>query len=143
MNHHRKYRNLALTKEFHFRYLGLWAVIAVALMCTNNITLFLWIQEHFASSQSILSPEYQLFDLLKNRLIVALIIETIIFSIGIVALARLTAHRIAGPYIRLRRTFEAIRDGNPDLRLRFRDYDNLDPVAKAFNEMMDAFHKKP
>lgn len=133
----RSLSNLKLTSEFHFKYLGLWVVITLALMVSNNIVLFLWIQEHFLEALSALSPMHVRFIEMKNTIVTALVVETILFGVGVIFLAKLTAHRIAGPYIRLQKTFDAVRSGNAKARLKFRDYDSLEFLAEAFNGMMD------
>jgi len=144
MQSNRSIRNVGLTRDYHFRYLGLWAAVAMSLVVCCNVVLFLWIQEHFMGIGDILSDGHIRVVEFQNYLVGALIIETLVFGIGIVALAKLTAHRIAGPYLRLRRTFELVRDGKLDTRLSFRDYDHLDDVAKTFNEMLDALiNRKP
>jgi hypothetical protein len=63
--------------------------------------------------------------------------ETFLMCMGTLFLARFTAHRIAGPYVRLMQTCKALRDGE-DRELRFRAYDHLDDAAKIFNEMTAA-----
>lgn len=141
MSQKRSIRNLSLTKDYHYRYLGLWVIITVSLMLSSNIVLFLWLQEHFLGLESIVSDLHTSYIELKNYVIFGLVIESIAFATGIVALAKLTAHRIAGPYIQLQKTFDAIRDGQHDARLHFRKYDNLDHVAKSFNDMMDVLSK--
>ncbi|MCE9615115.1 MAG: hypothetical protein K8T26_12625 [Lentisphaerae bacterium] len=141
MSQKRSLRNVRLTKDFHYRYLGLWVMITVALMLASNTVLFLWIHEHFLGVDNIVSDLHTTYIELKNWVLFGLLVESIAFAIGIVALAKLTAHRIAGPYIQLQKTFDAIRDGKLDARLHFREYDNLDHVAKSFADMMDALSK--
>lgn len=142
MQHKRSLRNLRLTKDFHFRYLGLWIIICMTLLVAVNVTLFLWVSAHFSGMRSILSGSHTKFIEFREYIMYALFIEMCIFGIGLVALAKLTAHRIAGPYIRLQRTFDSIREGNSELRLSFRDYDGLDHVAESFNQMMETVSKR-
>ena len=61
-----------------------------------------------------------------------------LLSTAILVMAVVTAHRIGGPYIAVKRTCKAIERGDMSQRLKFRDYDRLDDVQEAFNEMMDA-----
>jgi len=138
----RSIRNLRLTREYHFRYLGLWIMVTIALITSCNLILYLWLQERFSGLDSITSPGYSLLLEFRHHLAGILVIETLIFAVGIVALGKMTAHRIAGPYLRMKRTFEAVRDGDETLRLKFRDYDHLDEVAQSFNEMLDAVRKR-
>ena len=57
---------------------------------------------------------------------------------GIVCLAKYTAHRIAGPYLRIVSVCNSIRDGDMDQVVRFRGYDRLDYVSNTMNEMIAA-----
>ncbi len=135
----RSLRSLRLTRAYHYRYLGLWMMVTIALMVVCNLTLYLWLQERFASGLgSLTDPAYSWSLQFRQYLGGILIIETLVFAIGIVALGKLTAHRIAGPYLRIQKTCEAVRDGDDALRLQFRDYDGLQDLARTFNEMVDA-----
>lgn len=142
MKKNRSLRNIHLTKDFHFRYLGLWVAITMGLMVCSNVVLFLWIQEHFMGLRSILSDSHIRYIEFKNYLLMALLLETLIFGVGVLLLAKLTAHRIAGPYIRLHKTFEDVRGGKLETRLQFRDYDGLDHVADSFNAMMESLTRR-
>jgi nitrogen fixation/metabolism regulation signal transduction histidine kinase len=66
----------------------------------------------------------------------ALGFEAFLFSIAMVVLAKSTAHRIAGPYIKLRQVFNSVREGNLNQELHFRKYDHLEELEEAFNAMM-------
>ncbi|NQT92658.1 MAG: hypothetical protein HQ559_07850, partial [Lentisphaerae bacterium] len=73
---------------------------------------------------------------MRHMFVVALVIEISLFTFAFVCLAKLTAHRIAGPYIRLRQVFESVGKGDFQQSLKFRDYDRLEEVEEAFNAMM-------
>ncbi|MDA0578266.1 MAG: methyl-accepting chemotaxis protein [Verrucomicrobia bacterium] len=137
----RSIRNVNLTLQYHYRYLGLWIVLCLAFMLGMHFFVYLWIQDRFAGVESVISDLHVAYIELQNYVVAGLAFATVVASIGIVALAKLTAHRIAGPYIHLQRTFDSIRDGHLEERLHFRDYDKLDHIAKSFNSMMDAVAK--
>ena len=62
-----------------------------------------------------------------------------LIGLAAVVLAIFTTNRVAGPLINLRRTFEDVKDGNLDRRLKFRSNErHLHEVETAFNEMMEA-----
>jgi len=84
------------------------------------------------------SPSYGEFSFIQEGWIILMTIVTIIFVTAIAALAIVTAHRIAGPFIKLNHTFQEIRDGDRSARLKFRSEDQLDDLATMFNEMMQA-----
>jgi methyl-accepting chemotaxis protein len=69
--------------------------------------------------------------------------QIVSFLIGTIAIFALACHRIAGTYIALKRTFGQIKEGDHSVRLKFREYDRLEDVADAFNEMMDSILKRP
>jgi len=150
----RSLASLKLTKEFHFRYLGLWVLLSVTLVIALNLVLYLLLQEHLvdtgpllygetlAGSASLLSQLQGQYLEYRDFLIVAMIGEAILISAGIVGLARVTSHRVAGPYIRLQRTFEQVRDGKKSVRLKFRSYDHLEALEESFAEMMVAVERR-
>lgn len=142
MKHNRSLRNVLLTRKFHLTFFGLWIVIALLLVVFANLFLYLWIQEYFQGYHSVISESQALYIRFRSVLVQALAVEALLLAVGIFALARLTAHRIAGPYIRMRQVFDAIREGKHDARLTFREYDQLDDVASSFNAMMDALTKQ-
>ena len=62
-----------------------------------------------------------------------------IIALAAVGLAIFTTNRVAGPFIYLKRSFEAVERGDMDRRLRFRREDkHLRELETAFNEMMVA-----
>lgn len=128
--------NLNLTGKFHFRYMGLWVVITIGLVVAANLLLMLLAEEHWRSLYTLDTAFRDVYGEQRNMMIMALGMATLLFSTAIIALAKATAHRIAGPYIKLQRVFEAIQQGHFDQELRFRKYDHLEDLEKAFNEMM-------
>jgi methyl-accepting chemotaxis protein len=134
----RKVSNMKLTSKFHLAHMGIWLVICIPLVGLLNFLLYLLITQQMNFMDDSLggaaggAPETRLW------LALGLIVEGLVFSLAFVFLAMNTSHRVAGPYIKLKRTCEQIRDGDRDLRLRFRDYDLLEDVAQAFNQMVEA-----
>jgi methyl-accepting chemotaxis protein len=128
--------NVTLTSPFHFRYLGLWILISVGLIAVANLLLFLLTEEHWQALYSLDAQFHEEYMEQRKMMIILLGFEMILFSSAVVVLAKFTAHRIAGPYIKLQRVFEAVRQGNLDQELRFRKYDHLEDLETAFNEMM-------
>ncbi len=62
-----------------------------------------------------------------------------VLALAAVGLAIFTTNRTAGPLVLLRRAFEAVRAGDMDHRLKFRNTDkHLKNLEGAFNEMMVA-----
>ncbi len=111
------------------------------LLALNGLT-YLYLQERIGGADDgagLFALEYALI----RRLITGVMcIEVILISTAFIMLAKFTAHRIAGPYIRLRNTFKQVQDGDLTVRLRFRGYDRLEDTAAAFNAMMEAIERR-
>ncbi len=60
---------------------------------------------------------------------------------GVLLLIVITTHRLASPFVALKRTFAAIERGDTKQRLRFHKYDHLDDVEEAFNRLMDSMQE--
>lgn len=139
---HRKLSNVMLTKRHHFSHMGLWILVGLVLVVTLNMLMYLLMEERWTGIGSLSQPFHQEYITFRMFFLLALTLESIFFGCGIVALAMYTDHRITGPYIRLQHVFDAIRDGNMDQRLKFRDYDNLEYLADSFNAMMVAIRER-
>ncbi len=126
----RSFRSIGLTRKHHFHYLGLWMLISAGLAGLLGAALAL-----VAASDPAADPQA------AALLLWGIVFATVIVIIGIVYLSRITAHRIAGPYVQLVRVCNAVRDGNFAARLKFRDYDKLEDVEAAFAAMMDTVQK--
>ena len=60
-----------------------------------------------------------------------------VLALAAVGLAIFTTNRVAGPLILLKRAFEAVKEGDLERRIKFRQEDgHYKIVEKAFNEMM-------
>ncbi|MEI8140333.1 MAG: hypothetical protein WCI03_10755 [bacterium] len=128
--------NVKLTNKFHFRYLGLWILLTIGLTVVASLLLFLLAEQHWHDLYALDTRFQEEYMMQRQLMAMALGFATLLFSAAVVGLAKITAHRIAGPYIKLQRVFEAVRDGNLNQELSFRKYDHLEELAGAFNEMM-------
>lgn len=144
MNHRseRKLSNVRLTKKYHFLYLGTWVIMTSALLVTINVLLYAVVRQKVAGLDIHESLFREAFRYYHATVLVAMAIEVALLIFAIVTLARFTAHRIAGPYIRLRNVFGEVKDGNMNVRLKFRNTDHLEEVEEAFNDMMDVLRKE-
>lgn len=138
----RRLSNVKLTRKHHYSFMGLWIVVTSVMILTLNLVMYLYAEERWGGLFSWDSSFHEVYISNRVTFVTALGIEALLFIIGLVALAKFTAHRIAGPYIGMRKTFAAIRNGNMDTRMRFRNYDKLDEMADEFNEMMDAIRDR-
>ena len=137
----RKLSNVKLTKRFRSRYLGLWIFVSAAHVVLADILIYLLFKEKIANMAvaegfpgvAALVPE--------GLMISVLAIHAILLTLALVCLSVMTVHRVAGPYLGIIRTCNAIADGKIFERLKFRDYDGLEDVAAAFNGMTDALQR--
>ena len=134
----RRLSNLRYTLTFNVRYLGLWVAIGLFLIILVNVLFYFLIRIYWGGGSS----EAADFEFVHTGFIIILAIITLLQAIGIIMLAVTTTHRIAGPWIQVRRVLETIRGGNMDARLHFRHYDGLADVAVAFNEIMDKLNQQ-
>ena len=140
--HHsrRRLANVKLTRRFHFRYMGLWILLSVCLVVVVNLLLYLVLSQQWGGPHAG-SPAYQEYAFIRSGWLTLLGLEIAFFGVAIVALAVITAHRIAGPFLRLMYTFQEIRQGERDRRLHFRRDDHLDDLEAGFNAMLDELTK--
>lgn len=135
--HKRSLKHFRETAHLHWHYMGLGFLLTVCFLIGISATVYR-ITESSSELMDMMEPElvgdYARSQSLLIRMYVA---QVVFFVIALFALGALNSHRIAGPYLALKRTFRAIREGKTDRRLHFRAYDRLDDVADEFNQMMD------
>lgn len=141
----RKFANMRLTRRFHFRHMGLWLTIAIALVVLANVLIYVLLVQQWGFVEG---PDYESAGVGGARLFAravgtGLIVETVLLSFALVLLARTTSHRVAGPFIGLQRTCERIASGDREHRVHFRKYDGLEELETAFNTMVDSLAGKP
>ena len=120
------------TLAYMLPFSGLWLVVTIAAMVVFGITCYL-----VASASPLLD------DASRNRLAIVLVMQTIFLIAAVVALAIFTTHRLAGPYIALRRACEAVKNGDLERPLRFRSSDvHLREVQASFEEMLAALRQR-
>jgi len=116
------------TLPFVGRFAGLWMLVTSAAVLVAAVsTYLLFAQDHEGASVGKV-----------------LAMQTVFTILAVGALAVFTTHRLAGPWIAVRRALEAVRDGNFDDRLRIRTQDvHIKSVEHAFNEMLDTLQGRP
>ncbi len=138
----RNLKSIRLTAHLHWHYMGLGFILSLIFIVAISFTM-----------GTLVLIQADLFNLLDEGLAVKIGamhrhlvllagLQIVFYLIGLIALSILTAHRIAGPYLALKRTFAQIHDGDLNARLHFRKYDNLDDVAVSFNTMMDTLKSR-
>jgi hypothetical protein len=120
---------LRYTLPFFFHFAALWLVVTIAAVLVAGVSSYLL----FASR-----PDPQGADL-RN----AIILQTALSLLAVVALAVFTTHRLAGPWVAVRRALLAVRDGDFNTGLRFRVGDpRLQEVQAAFDEMIASLRER-
>lgn len=127
----RSFASVKLTARYHLPYMGLWILVCSVQILVIDALLYRLLVDYLGGLEdgAVGTERTALFPI---------VMLTIISVAGIVSLAILTAHRIAGPYIALTQACRALADGKLDHRLHFRQYDQLAHVADEFNRMVDA-----
>lgn len=114
-----------LTLPFVFRFLGLWMAVTVLIVLVFGVTSYLLLLDRFSAQGR------------EGLALGLLVAQTVVTVLAVSALGVFTTHRLAGPIIALQRTFDAVREGDLDRKLRFRQSDDhLRGVESSFNEMM-------
>ncbi len=138
MNKQRKFSNIRLTQQFHSRHMGLWVAISVTLVMLCNVLLYVILMQQWGYSSEMEGefgggPSF----LLRGAGIV-LTLEALFFAAALVLLGKATSHRIAGAFLGMQKTCERVTGGERTARQKFRTYDGLADLEKAFNAMLDA-----
>jgi methyl-accepting chemotaxis protein len=108
------------TFPFVFRFAALWFLVTVAAVLVAAVTTWMLMAEQ--GSEGI------------SR---ALATQTILTVLAVAALAVFTTHRLAGPWIAVKRALDAVRDGDLAYNLRIRSKDvHIKNVEASFNQML-------
>ena len=134
----RKISNVGQTRKFHYQYMGLWIFLTSVLIVVLNIVVYLLVEERWLGPTAISRDFHQQYVVFRNAILFALGVECCLFIIGIIGLAKFTAHRLAGPFIRLQHVFDSVAAGEIDHKLKFRGYDHLEELESAFESMTKA-----
>lgn len=76
-----------------------------------------------------------------TRIWAILAVLTVLVLSVLTAWVVLLVHRVTGPLVQFTRVFDRLRAGESGARIRLRAKDELQDLATAFNEMIDAVQK--
>ena len=108
------------------RFAGLWLIVTLAAVGVAAASTYLLGQRAGGDGSPAL----------------ALVLETALIFGAVAALAVFTTHRLAGPWIAVRRALDRVRDGDLDTPLRIRSVDPyLRDVERSFNEMRESLRQ--
>jgi methyl-accepting chemotaxis protein len=120
--------SIVKTAKYHMPYIGNVLAVTLGLLALLYLLLLQRLMEATAGEDPAL---------VKN-LVAALTIAALAVGSLITLVALLQAHRVAGIHIKLKATFDRIKDGELDAQLKFRESDRLNDVEDSFNQMMEA-----
>ncbi len=121
---------LRYTLPYVLSFAGLWLVVSIAAILVASASSYLV----FADRMEVGAA---------SGLGKALILQCVLSVLAVVALAVFTTHRIAGPWIAVRRALETVRDGDLEAGLRLRATDpRVHAVQVAFEEMLASLRQR-
>ena len=128
----KKFRGSGLrhTLPYVLRFAGLWLVVTIAAIVVASVSSY-WV---FAE---------RVGDAGAEQLQRVIITQATLSILAVIALAVFTTHRLAGPWIAVRRALDAVRDGDLDRGLRLRATDpRIKEVELAFAQMLDSLRQR-
>lgn len=129
-NQKRRGSGIKLTLPFVLWYSTLWFIVLVVTVPVFSVASYFMMAD--------ILPEDS-----RRDLVFVLVTRTPLIILTVAGLAIFTTHRLAGPFIALKRAFDDVRDGNIDRVLRFRRSDaHLRGLEDAFNGMMEAVRSR-
>lgn len=141
----RKTKNLLL--DWGFQGSILLLIVATGLLCIGS-TAFLshayvadsyaFIFRHSSLPQDLVSARYS--DLYRFLLSLSLLNGVIVLVVA--GWTVLATHRAAGSIFHIKRVIDEIRAGNLAARVRLRQKDEFQDLARDFNAMMDELQKR-
>jgi len=138
----RKLSSVRLTRKYHLRFSGRWvgiSLVNIVLLAVMASVIYGNVKDFLLPPEMAGTAEATRFHLLLKLGFGAAVG---IYVLAILAVAVLSAHRLAGPYLAVIRTCKQIGGGDYGHRLRFRSYDHLEEVEQAFNAMLDALNAR-
>jgi len=140
----RRSRNVFIMPDFQGRMILFVLLTGFVCMALNG---YLYYQYVVDSYDFILNYSSLPEDLKEQRyadLLVfgtSLSVATLVATFAVAIWALFATHRAAGSVYHLKRVIDEIRAGNADARVRLREKDEFQDVARAFNELMDQLQK--
>ena len=118
------------TLPYVLRYSALWLVVTLAAVVLFGITSYLVASERLSGEA-------------LNHMALLLTFQTVFLILAVIALAVFTTHRLAGPYIAIKRALEDVKRGELDRPLRLRTADlHLKEIEASFNEMTASLRER-
>ena len=104
------------------RFAGLWVFVTLAAVAVAAVSSYLIFAERAADAAPVRG---------------ALVLQTVLIAVAVIGLGVFTTHRLAGPWIAVRRALDQVRAGDLETQLRIRSNDaHMRDVERAFNDMV-------
>ncbi|HEV8241524.1 MAG TPA: hypothetical protein VGS57_19335 [Thermoanaerobaculia bacterium] len=118
------------TLPYVVRFAGLWLIVTIAAIVVASLSSY-WLFAERAGDAG------------AAQLRTVIIIQAALSVLAVIALAVFTTHRLAGPWIAVRRALDRVRDGDLDSGLRLRATDpRIKEVELAFAQMLDGLRQR-
>jgi nitrate/nitrite-specific signal transduction histidine kinase len=118
------------TLPYVVRFAGLWLVVTIAAIVVASVSSFWLFAERVGEGGAA-------------QLRTVIVVQATLSILAVIALAVFTTHRLAGPWIAVRRALDRVRDGDLDGGLRLRATDpRIKEVELAFAQMLDSLRQR-
>ncbi|HXT21591.1 MAG TPA: hypothetical protein VN923_12645 [Thermoanaerobaculia bacterium] len=118
------------TLPYVLRFAGLWLVVTVAAIVVASVSSYMVFAQRGSEAEAA-------------HLRTVVTIQAVLSILAVIALAVFTTHRLAGPWIAVRRALDRVRDGDFDSGLRLRATDpRIKEVELAFAQMLDSLRQR-
>jgi nitrogen fixation/metabolism regulation signal transduction histidine kinase len=118
------------TLPYVLRFSGLWILVTTLVAVVFGVTSYLTMFDQVGEEA-------------RRHLLLVLTIQTALVVVAVLLLAVFSTHRVAGPFIAIRRALEDVKAGNLERQLRFRRTDpHLAEIENAFNEMVESLRQR-
>jgi len=123
-------RQLVVDARYQLRAGVLVGLVALVLLVLLNAALIVPHRAATTGSPSLLHGQDQ-------SAFVLVLLGSAVFLGGVIAIGVLESHRTAGAAYAIRRAVEALREGEPEIRIRLRKGDHLQDLARAVNQLAE------
>jgi nitrogen fixation/metabolism regulation signal transduction histidine kinase len=140
----RRSRNVLIMPDFQGRMILFVLLTGFVCMALNGYLYYQYVVDSYDFILNYSSLPEDLKEQRYSDLLVfgtSLSVATLVATFAVAIWALFATHRAAGSVYHLKRVIDEIKAGNFDARVRLREKDEFQDVARAFNELMDRLQK--
>ena len=141
----RRSKNVFIMPDFQGRMILFVLLTGFVCMALNGYLYYQYVVDSYDFILAYSSLSEELKEQRYTDLLVfgtSLGVATLAATFAVAIWALFATHRAAGSVYHLKRVIEEIKAGNFDARVRLREKDEFQDVARSFNEMMDQLRKQ-